>query len=353
MKYSKHVLPKDKIRIGIIGTGAISSVHLRSFLNDPGVIVCALADVNKALVESVARDISGCTAYTDYHDILKRSDIDVVDILLPHSLHAAVICEALSHGKHVICEKPLVTKSKDIDRISDLVESTGKRVYVKQYFRFSGIHTKLRDEILNGTIGRPYLISCIYTTNDVAAFENIQNWKFTLKSGGGGVWMDVGVHILDYLSEIFGNPISISAVMKKIISSAPGKSEDVAVVTLEFRLGIVASILCTAGDTSIGFGWEKHFYGSSGSLHLIDNGKQSSSLTLTRFHKVVQTDQEALWWELANRQALADITGRILRNEPPAVLLSQTKTLLKVIEGAYRSAKSGNKILLTKVGAYD
>ena len=353
MKYSKQALPQEKIRIGIIGTGAISAVHLRSFLNDPRVTVCALADVDRSRVTAAAREIPDCSVYTNYHDILERNDIDVVDILLPHSLHAEVICEALRYGKHVICEKPLVTNSKDIDRISKLAESTGKRVYVKQYFRFSAIHAKLRDDILNGAIGRPYLISCIYTTNDVAAFENIQSWKFTLKSGGGGIWMDVGVHILDYLSEIFGNPISISAVMKKIISSAPGKSEDVAVVTLEFRLGIVASILCTAGDTSIGFGWEKHFYGSSGSLHLIDNGKQSSSLTLTRSHKVVQTGQEALWWELANRQALADITGRILRNEPPAVLLSQTKTLLKVIEGAYRSAKSGNKIQLTKVGAYD
>lgn len=158
--------------------------------------------------------------------------------------------------------------------------------------------------------------------------------------------MDIGVHIVDYLREIFGNPISVLAVMKKQFTTLRMKGEDVAIVTLEFRGGKLANILCTAGDTSYGFRWEKNFYGSLGALHIADSGKSRMDMSLYKNNVCVSSYNEEDWWEHANVGALHDIIDRIVAHEQPAVSLREAKGTIEVIQSAYKSALTGQKIEL-------
>lgn len=336
----------SKLRIGIIGLGRISAIHIKTYQDNEKVSIYSIAENNTRLLVAHEHLVKKGRAFTDYRLMIKDPDIDVVAILLPHYLHAPVIQEALRAGKHVICEKPLVTDPKDVDRIRRLSQATGKYVYLKQYFRFSALHHEAMKMILEGVIGTPYLVSCLYTVDAKDEFNNPLSWRFNKVEGGGGVFMDVGVHMLDYLQELFGNPLSVTAMTKNMFSSLPTKGEDVSVVTLEYRGGIAVNIICTAGDSSYGFRWEKHFFGSEGSIHIDDTGKRRMNLMVRKNNRNEIQKQEKNWWEHANSAALNDIISRITRHEPPAISLGDAGKTLHAIRKAYASGKQRKTIFL-------
>lgn len=336
----------SKLRIGIIGLGRISAVHIKTYTEDERVIIHSIAENNKQLLLDNTHLVQKGRAYLNYHQMLKDSEIDAVAILLPHYLHASVIKSALAAGKHVICEKPLVTDIREIADIASLSQKTGKRVYLKQYFRFSTLHHEAMRSILEGTLGKPYLISCLYTVDATAELTNPATWRFNQAEAGGGVFLDVGVHMLDFLQEIFGNPISVTATTKNLFSLLPFKGEDVSVVTLEYRGGVIANIICSAGDSSYGFRWEKHFFGTEGSLHIDDIGKRQMNLTLRKNNQIESRMQEKNWWEVANRAAITDIINRIINDEPPAISLHAAEKTLRAIHGAYESSKMHKTVFL-------
>ena len=96
-----------KVRIGMVGAGFISRIHLESYKRVYGLqasveAVCARSDTTKDFAAAYGIP----KVYSDYHDLMKDPDIDVVDICTPPQLHAVMIGEFLSAGKHVISEKP-------------------------------------------------------------------------------------------------------------------------------------------------------------------------------------------------------------------------------------------------------
>lgn len=328
-----------KLRIGIIGLGRISAVHIKTYSENERTVIQAIAENNEQLLSDHVHLVQKGRAYLNYQQLLADPDIDAVAILLPHYLHAPVIKSALAAGKHVICEKPLVTDVGDVKGINSLSKKTGRRVYLKQYFRFSKLHHDAMRFILDGALGKPYLISCLYTVDATSEFNNPSTWRFNRHEAGGGVFLDVGVHMLDYLQEVFGNPLSVTALTKNLFSSLPYKGEDVSVVTLEYKGGVIANIICSAGDSSYGFRWEKHFFGTGGSLHIDDIGKRQMNLTVRKNNHIVVSLYEKDWWERANTAALNDIINRIIAGEPPAISLDDAEKTLQVIHGAYKSGK--------------
>lgn len=332
--------------VGIVGLGRISDIHIKALSEHKDVRIRAIADTNTSQLEEKKSIMPSVIAYTDYRKLLLDPSVDIVDILLPHYLHANAICDALRAGKHVICEKPIVTKPQDIHRIEQLTKKMKKNVYVKQYFRFSLLHEKLISLIQRGDIGKPYLVTCTYTTDSRREYLNPLSWRGNIREAGGGIFMDVGVHIIDYLQEIFGTPTSVCATVKKNFTPLNTKGEDLSVVTLEFRGGIVATISCSAVDTSYGFRWEKHFYGDEGSLHVLDNGKQKMELVTQQNSHEKNVETEKNWWELANIRAIHNCIDRIVAGDPPAISLSLARKTLQAVIGAYQSAKYGKRIYL-------
>lgn len=336
----------SKVRIGIIGLGRISGIHVKTYLEHERAEIRAIAETNPKLLTAHTYLVNKGHAYADYRLMLNDPDIDVVAILLPHYLHTGVMTDALKAGKHVICEKPLVTNPDDVNTIRTLSQKSGTFVYLKQYFRFSGLHHEAMDMILTGVIGTPYLVSCLYTVDARDEFHAPSSWRFNTVEGGGGVFMDVGIHMLDYLQEMFGNPLAVTAMAKHVFGSLPTKGEDVSVVTLEYRGNITVNIVCTAGDSSYGFRWEKQFFGTEGSIRIDDAGKQRMNLAVRKNNRIVTQRQETDWWDRANSAALNDIIGRIVRHEPPAISLEDAEKTLRVIRGAYISADTRKTIVL-------
>src|SRR5579863_1512524 len=99
-------------RVAVIGAG-IGAAHVEAYRATPALYdVAVVCDLDAARAERL-----GATVETSYAAVLRRDDIDLIDICLPPSLHLDAIEQALQAGRHVLCEKPLVGSLRDVEQI--------------------------------------------------------------------------------------------------------------------------------------------------------------------------------------------------------------------------------------------
>lgn len=342
----RRLISGKKTSIGLIGLGYISNIHIEAYTGRRDVWIKAISDSNQSLLLQRGKALGLTEVYPDYHFMLADSTINVVDIMTPHYLHKQCVCDALSAGKTVICEKPLATTVKDVDAMIKAAQTVKRRIYVKQYLRFSTAYKKAKELIQKNIIGTPYYVQCMFTGNSVKDYQNPLTWRASVKESGGGVFMDIGVHMLDLLFSIFGKPISVYAECKKVLSKMTQKGEDLTAVMLDFPNNILVNLACTHVDVGYRFRWEVRIYGTNGVMTIIDQGKQAKELNVIRENQVVYQFVEIDWWRQANLGALNDIMEKIKSGQEPAVPLSEVRDIINIIEQSYRSSRLGKKIFL-------
>lgn len=139
--------------IGLVGCGGIAAQHLAAY-HRAGYAVVALCDRNEHKVhERRDRYFPGADVYTDYRDVLRRDDVEVVD-LTPHPEDRAPIIEAaLSAGKHVLSQKPFVLDLDRGERLAELADRRGVRLAVNQNGRWAPHFAYLRRAVEAGLLG--------------------------------------------------------------------------------------------------------------------------------------------------------------------------------------------------------
>ena len=96
------------IKIGLIGCGKIAAWHARGYLAiSEEAQITAVSDVAEANAQKMAQDVGAAHVFGHFRALLGESDVDAVDICLPHHLHRDAIVAAATVGKHILCEKPL------------------------------------------------------------------------------------------------------------------------------------------------------------------------------------------------------------------------------------------------------
>jgi predicted dehydrogenase len=333
-----------KITIGMIGMGFISNVHVRAYRPIRGVVIKAIADSNQSLLTQKGKLLGIAEQYPDYRYMLEDKTIDVIDVMTPHFMHVQCVCDALRAGKTVICEKPVATNLKDLDMMTNTAKAVNKNIYIKHYLRYSSVNQKAQQLLSQKKIGRPYLIQCTFTSHSVQDYANPNSWRGNIKESGGGVFIDVGVHMLDLLQTMFGVPVATYAQCRKITTTLSQKGEDLSTALIEFPNDLMVSMNCTENDTAYGFRWEVRIYGTDGVLAITDKGNEEKVLQIIKGNKVVYDQTEHNWWEGANVSALTDIVHRIQENKEPIVSLRHARSVLETIIGSYESARLNKKV---------
>ena len=149
--------PKQTLRAGVLGCGAIGTRgHIPGF-QAAGIEVVAVCDANLVRAQSVAKEMRIARAYSDYNELLADKEVDVVSVGLPNYLHTPVTIAALEAGKHVLCEKPFATRSADAERMIATAQRTGKMLSINQHMRFEGASRAMREAVAAGRLGHVYL----------------------------------------------------------------------------------------------------------------------------------------------------------------------------------------------------
>ena len=142
-----------KLRIGIIGCGTILPVHLdgiHSFEQAELKVVCDIQ-------EDVARElgkIENCSYVSNYEDVLKDENIDVVHILLPHYLHVPIAIKAIEHGKHVVLEKPVGISFDQLKQLKEKAAKSHVTVGVTLQNRFNPTTVKMKEMVSSTELGK-------------------------------------------------------------------------------------------------------------------------------------------------------------------------------------------------------
>ncbi len=267
----------NKVSIGIVGAGRAMQLHCMAYAKVSGISVCLKGIYSKtnehAREAKKTYDIE--RVYSAYEELLNDSEINVVDICTPPYTHKEMIIQALVHGKHVICEKPMCgffgsghtdkktmyeSVLKDLDEIGEAINKSGKTFMYAENFIYAPSIVKAT-EILKAKNSRILYAkgeeSLAGSSSAVAGY-----WE---KNGGGSlmrigshplgaiIWLKANVnnaHVTSVLSDISSVTSSLSEYEHRHIQSRPVDVEDTATVCLTFSDGTKAVIM--ACDTRLG-----------------------------------------------------------------------------------------------------
>lgn len=143
------------IRVGIIGCGRISDLHARAYLDHPDATVVAVADpdTGNLATRGEAWGVPETARYVDYRDLLARSDVDAVEILVPHHLHTAITTDAMDAGKHVSLQKPMALSLDDAATMVKAGHDRGITFKVFENFVFYPPVVRAKELVDNDEIG--------------------------------------------------------------------------------------------------------------------------------------------------------------------------------------------------------
>ena len=334
------------IRMGLIGAGAISDVHLKAFAAHDRVEVVCIADPSAEAREGQARKYGIDHSVADYRDLLGRPDVDAVDIAVPHHLHCPMTLDALSQGLDVLCEKPIGLDLEEADRMIEAAERSKGRLLVKQYQRCAEHHTRAKQIIESGELGEVYLMTGLFLAQLSQVENDPGNWRGTWDRAGGGILMDGGVHVVDLMQFVLGRAVAVSATAKRLVAGLPHKADDTTSLTIEYERGAIGSVVCASCDDSHpGLTTDKGFFGTRGSLRVWQDGPLTR---LTRWAGGVAEEVLAVenWWEAANVAVVTHLVDCLVDGTEPNVSLAEARHDLEIVLAAYRSADEGRRVTI-------
>lgn len=189
------------IKIALVGTGGMGTVHYNNYQHIDGCKVTALVGVNDQSRECAVQ--WGLPLYPDIAGMVKEQQVDVVDICSPTFLHKEHVLEALRLGAHAITEKPVALHLQDAREMFDLAEKQGKLLFVAQALQFTKEVAVLRSLVSSGEYGKPL---DGYFERLSACPRWVQNgWLFD-KEKSGLLPFDLHIHDLDVIVSLFGKP---------------------------------------------------------------------------------------------------------------------------------------------------
>ena len=226
-----------KVKIAVIGTGRMGSVHVRNIVrNIPEANLVAVCDIRLEVAQAVADELGIQRVVEDYHELLADPEIEAVLIAASTNAHDYIMKDAAAAGKHIFCEKPLALELDKIDEALEAVEKTGVKLQVGFNRRFDKSFQKVREIVASGEIGRPCILRITSRDPEVPAMEFMRV--------SGGMFLDMTIHDFDMARFQVGEIEEVYAIGGVMIEPELNEFGDIDtnVVTLKFTNGAVGAI---------------------------------------------------------------------------------------------------------------
>ena len=340
-----------KHRWAIVGCGVIAPTHAKAIAAIEEAELVAACDIEAEKAEQLMQKYGTDkdSWYTDFHEMLKRDDIDIVSVCVPSGLHAEVTEAAAKAGKHVFCEKPLDISKEKMDSMIAVCHEAGVKLGCVFQMRSNPINQKVRQVLQEGKLGRMVLQDCYVKYNRSAEYYKSAGWRGTWEMDGGGCLMNQGVHGLDLLLWMAGDVESVVAQADHLVHDI--EVEDTAVAILKFKNGAFGVI---EGATSVTPGQKARFefLGGAGSI-LLEDGKVTNWVV----PDVPEPDanQEESSGGHADNRAISD-TGHLAlvrdmcyavsEDREPYVTGESARKAVDLILAIYESARTGKRVML-------
>ncbi len=225
---------------GIIGCGMISDFHAAAISElEHGQLV----GVSSRNTDNAKRltDKYNVEGYSDYNELLKRSDLDIVCICTPSGAHLEPAIATAEAGKHVVVEKPLEITLQRCDEIIQACDETGVQLCAIFNSRFTEGAELVKSTIESGRFGKLTLGDAYIKWFRSQEYYDSGGWRGTWDLDGGGALMNQSIHAIDLLQYFMG-PVKSVQAFTDTLAHERIEVEDVAVAALRFENGALGVI---------------------------------------------------------------------------------------------------------------
>lgn len=239
------------VKVAIIGTGAISDVHIQAYraFSDRCQIVAMVNDeVDRAQAKAKQYNLD-VPIYATWQQLLESQIVDLASICLPPFVHAPATIDLLKAGSHVLLEKPMAPSLEDCDTMLAAAEKSNRLLSVVAQNRYKTPMMKLKSVLDAGWIGK-----MIHAQVDSYWWRGRNYydmwWRGTWEKEGGGCTLNHAVHHIDLFQWMMGMPSEVRAVVTNL-NHTNSEVEDFSTTVFRFedgRLGQLTASLVHHGE---------------------------------------------------------------------------------------------------------
>jgi predicted dehydrogenase len=330
----------EKIKIGVIGLGGVAQlVHLPNLNKLPNVELIAVSEVNRNRLHIISDKFKIEQRYTNYQDLLEKSDVDAVIISTPTNLHKEIAIDCLQAGKDVLVEKPLARTYLEAKQVADIAKKTKRKLMVGMNLRFRPDSMLLRSMITASEIGDPFYVKCGWIRQQSSS----EKWFTKKEESGGGVIIDLGIHLLDLVLWLLGYP-EVTSVATTNFSHHTKNVEDTSISCIKCKGSAVINL-----EVSWSLPVEKnHFFfdvfGTKGSFSSnpfrLFKRIENDYINLTP----TQIDNPSILLKKSYLNELKSFLGAIKGLNPVISSGEEAVHRMKVVEAMYESANKKHEI---------
>ena len=362
------------LSVAIVGSGVISHIHAAAIARHPRLRITAIADPDTAANAALAAAVVALgwpepASHADLAAALAGSEVDLVVICTPSGTHAALAELALAAGRHVVVEKPLDAGLPAARRLAAAAHAASGVCTVISQHRFDPASAAVHDAIVDGRFGR--------LTSAVASiawwrgqeYYDSAGWRGTWEQDGGGATMNQGVHTVDLLLWLLGEPVEVYAHAGQLAHDRIAV-EDVAVATIRFASGALAVVHSTTAAYP-GLAVRLQLHGTTGSAVIHDDqleyfhtadreagavgsrGEGGASANqvadVVPLSEIRGAEKAPDAFVVGHLRQYDDIVAAIDDGRPPGVTVEDALLAMATVKAMYASAALGRPVAVTDV----
>lgn len=332
-----------QVRVALIGAGYIARYHVQGLRELEGVEIKVVCDHKEEVAEEFARRNGIPETCTIALTLAKRKDIDAVILAVPNRYHAGSAAAFLGSGKDVFIEKPMAINAAEGRDIMAASQQLNRLVMVGHMWRFDVEATYVRDMVQSGQIGQ------VVKTRGYGIHENWgpSGWFVRKDFAGGGALSDMGVHAIDTIRFILGDPQPKQVYARIGTYYGDYDVDDTGIVVITWQDDVTSVI-------ESGW-WHPHVDGPEAASRIWGT-RGYASLFPTKV-KLVEGDKvrevphsfperkEHCDQVMYSRQ-MAHFIDCVRTRKQPVPGMAEGQAVLRIVDAAYESARTGEAVKL-------
>ena len=330
------------LKVAVVGTGFIGSVHAKNLACHPGAELVAVNDVNLESARRIAAT-TGARVVANVTEIFDSKDVEAVLIATPTDTHVDYLKCAAQAGKAIYCEKPIGLYYQEAEQVVSVVQATGVPVMLGFNRRFDASHMAVKQAIDQGEVGK---IEIVQLTNRGPRPPSIEYIKVS-----GGQMRDQTIHFFDLLRWLTNDePVQVYAISATLVNAAIGKASDVdtSIVSLQMASGALCQI-DSSRRAAYGYNERIEVFGSDG---LVESRRQNfRGMSVYKGRKIIEDGLHPNWFERIEQsyyQALYAFVGAVAQGIAPSPSLEDGLKAQLLADQATDSLKTGHPVRVTK-----
>ncbi|HNX58160.1 MAG TPA: Gfo/Idh/MocA family oxidoreductase [Spirochaetota bacterium] len=343
---------KAIFKFGLVGCGRISTKHIEAIQEIEGAELVAVCDPDESRASAASKKAGGIPYYLSYDEMLKKEDIDIVNILTPSGLHPAHTIDIVKkYRKHIICEKPMGLRLQDAEEMIRVCDEFGVRLFVVKQNRYNLPVQKLKEAVDAGKFGRLVMGTVRVRWCRDQKYYDQDSWRGTWEYDGG-VLSNQASHHIDLLEWLMGDPVSVIAKTGTYLADI--EVDDTAVAIIKFRNGALGVVEATTATRPKDLEGSLSILGEKGSV--VIGGFAVNKMQVWNFADESEEEKNRILTEFAetppnvygfgHKRYIEHVLECIRIDGKALVDGLEGKKSLELINAIYESAETGREVFL-------